>query len=266
MTDHKATARYLDICLVASGLLFAIVPDSILPERLGFIMFLMKVPMRLLLPGIGIWIWARRTGRSKLWVFLSLIPFVGPLLGLVLMCTKRERPPKHLKGCVSLIIFSLLVLLVIGAVLLPGLAGGPYRAKKAHQQIEIGMSVNDVVNILTKDRGLHSYRLNLDDPKIEEECARSRPEYENCARTASRIADCSATFQTYMDLCETRAYKPDQFVRIVNMVADKELADANYAAGIDVLFMGPGFLHNSFHIDFDSAGKVKAKTPVRHWD
>jgi hypothetical protein len=108
----------------------------------------------------------------------------------------------------------------------------PWVAKSAHKKMKVGMSVNEVVDILLKYRH-HSSQL--------------------------RIKLCE-------DDCKERNYGPDEFIKIVNQVANKEISYVNYEAKIYVLFMGPAFNHNDFRIYFNSEGRVETITELRHWD
>jgi hypothetical protein len=86
-----------------------------------------------------------------------------------------------------------------------------------------------------------------------------------------RFSNCAERFSEYRIDCESNKkllhgiQGQEEFVRIINDVKDnKEYVIGE--ASIFVCLMGPMFLHNSFDIIFNSDGKVKFVSPVKHWD
>jgi len=107
------------------------------------------------------------------------------------------------------------------------------KAEKVHQQIKINMSVNEVLNILSKNEGRHQYWIKL------------------CSKE---------------NICEDKIYALKEFIETTNEIINKKINYSSYEAKIIVLFIGPGFLKNDFEVYFNSECKVKLITPVRHWD
>jgi len=156
---------------------------------------------------------------------------------------------------------SLMFILVI----LICLAGcGPSLVNVVHQKIKLGMSVDEVVSILSQYKGHHAYWLKLIDKKSEKECSRLKPEFEACLKNNYSV-ECENRIPNYKK-CLKNMYKPQEFAKIVNDVASKKTEYTDYEAKIMVLFMGPGFLHNSFEIILGNDAKVKSITEVKHWD
>ncbi len=112
----------------------------------------------------------------------------------------------------------------------------PWVAERAHKKMKVGMSVNEVVDILLKYR-------------------RPSPQFH----MLFHIKLCE-------DNCKEKNYGPDEFIKIVNKVANKEIKNVNYEAMINVVFIGPAFQKNDFGVYFNSEGKVETITEVRHWD
>ena len=128
-------------------------------------------------------------------------------------------------------LFLLTHLLLILLVYLIGCSSD--KAEKVHQQIKIGMSAGEVLNILSKNEGRHKYWIKLCNKK---------------------------------DICEDKMYKPTEFIETINAIINRNVNYSGYEAKIIVLFIGPGFLKNDFEVHFNPEGKVKLTTPVRHWD
>lgn len=169
------------------------------------------------------------------------------------------------------IIIRLSIILII-FILFSAFAGChmPFVAKFVHKKIKIGMTASEVVNILSKykgtsPRGFHWYRIKLIDAATEKECTKIKPEYEQCFKNNFSL-DCEKKFPKYRDDCRGKSYESDEFIKIINDVANKKVYYAIYEAEASVLFMGPVFVHNSFRIYFDPEGKVTSITPVEHWD
>ncbi|MCX5804432.1 MAG: hypothetical protein NTU69_13055 [Proteobacteria bacterium] len=76
--------RYTDIVLIVVGLVVTFLGTyNPIFTLIGII-----------LSGIGLGIWAKRTGRSIIgWVLIALIPIIGPMIGLGVMWARREGPP-----------------------------------------------------------------------------------------------------------------------------------------------------------------------------
>jgi hypothetical protein len=105
--------------------------------------------------------------------------------------------------------------------------------EKVHREIAIGMSVSEVVDVLSKYEGRHQYRIKL------------------CSKD---------------NICEDKMYKPEDFVATTKGITDKKHVYSRYEAKIIVLFVGPGYLKNDFEVVFNADNKVGLKTPVRRWD
>lgn len=110
---------------------------------------------------------------------------------------------------------------------------GSNKVEKVYREIAIGMSVSEVMDILSRYEGRHQYRIKL------------------CSKD---------------NICEDKMYKPADFAATTNGIIYKKQDYSRYEAKIIVLFVGPGYLKNDFEVVFDSDNKVSLKTPVRRWD
>lgn len=122
-------------------------------------------------------------------------------------------------------------LLLIFLICLTGC--GANKAEKVHREIAIGMSISEVIDILSKYEGRHQYRIKL------------------CNKE---------------NICEEKTYNLADFVATMNEVLNKKHDYSHYEAKIIVLFVGPGYLKNDFEVIFNADNKVKTTTDVRHWD
>jgi hypothetical protein len=119
-------------------------------------------------------------------------------------------------------------------VLLICLTGcGSSKVEKVHREIAIGMSVSEVMGVLSRYEGRHQYLIKL------------------CRKD---------------NICEDKMYKPVDFVTTTKGITDKKHDYSRYEAKIIVLFVGPGYLKNDFEVLLNADNKVSLKTPVKRWD
>lgn len=219
----------------------------------------------------------KKNGLKIVPVIWSLLIFLFSFFGLLFYLIMRyaawkvqikatHEPNLHKRSSTTKIIIRLSIILII-FVFFSVFAGChmPFVANFVHKKIKLGMSVNEVVSILTKYKGYHSYWVQLINPEKVNECNKIKPEYEECLKSGYSI-DCDKKFPKYRDDCMAGLYRLEEFIKITNDVASKKVNYTIYKAEVSVLFMGPVFLHNSFKIYFDSQGKVESVTPVEHWD
>ena len=146
-------------------------------------------------------------------------------------CGPAAQPDVRRKTMEKVKLFFRIYLLLLLMIHLTGCS--PAKAEKMHQQIKIGMSVSEVLDILDKNEGRHQYLIKL------------------CREENN---------------CEEEMYKLTEFIKTTNGVINRKINYSSFEAKILVLFMGPGFLKNDFWVYFDSENKVKSTTPVKHWD
>lgn len=72
------------------------------------------------------------------------------------------------------------------------------------------------------------------------------------------------------DLCCWQAQGTNDYIcsnpKICDFPVDEVNFDGKTKIRLTVLFMGPGFIHNDFHILFDSTGTVVSISEVKRWD
>lgn len=181
----------------------------------------------------------------------------------------QEHSRVDKQGLDKIILFRALVLLLV-FICCFAIFGChiPLRAHLVHRRIKAGMSIEEIFSILSEYKGIsaeHSYWITLIVPEAEEECARNKARYEKCL-AASFFRDCDKRFPAYSANCAKKMYKPERFMQIAREVSNNKVAYARYEADVVVMFVGPGFLKNDFHVYFNRDGKVKSVSPVKHWD
>jgi hypothetical protein len=158
----------------------------------------------------------------------------------------------------------LLLILIVTITYINGCA--PFKVRDVHKQIKIGMTVNEVIEILQENKSrYHSYNIKLLSQKSKNECDAIEPEFDECTKTKDYFG-CWEKFKNYLDDCKPKSRTVSEFIQITKDVSEQKISYSDYEVQIIVLFMGPAFLHNDFKIYFDSDAKVESKTKVRHWD
>ncbi len=90
-------------------------------------------------------------------------------------------------------------------------------------------------------------------------------------QSVNQVIDVVTSYSKKPDLCSWRVKgDKDGFLskrRECNFSSTKiALADNRKEFRLMVLFMGPGYLHNDFYVDFSSNGRVMSMSEVHHWD
>jgi len=122
---------------------------------------------------------------------------------------------------------SLVIVILIGILYFFGLHT-PFIVNRVKKQIKSGQSVNQVMDILNS----------------------SRKKPDLCCWQTHGTKDYICSDPKSCDF-------PEDQIKFIG--TEKEIR-------LTVLFMGPGFIHNDFHITFDGDGMVVSISDVKRWD
>jgi uncharacterized RDD family membrane protein YckC len=148
----------------------------------------------------------------------------------------------------------------------------PRHAQEIHDRIKIGMSMHEVYAIVNEGNPHHSYIIRTWKSKKDQQCLKDKPAFDQCLVKNTTPANWRECLQKYPVFefrggCEgQRIIKKEEFLPAMTEAMAKKKDYALIEGEIAVTYMGPMFMHNTFHVFLDRGGKVKFVTDKETWD